>query len=576
MGYLNAFRTSCFITLLLLLSSQGNSLAAPPSDGSNSTITVDEQWAGNESLNGNVVVSSGTTLTISGNISVSEGSTITVSDGGTLDIDSGSMYAESENNWLTVRPNDASIEVPLQGIGGDTTIRVYFSNNITSGTSLKAGFDGSALQDVTGNYADLTSNLPASTAYAKIILQTPSLDIVQITRITVLEGSNNNDVDDIRTLVYHNMKADGEISWNINIQQGGTLHTNSASLSSINLDCFGNCSLTTTALRTFEPIDLGATGKLDLDECNLNGSTEDEDVEASLGAQVNWDEDSIGTGGEVDRWIINSNEQTLTAPFSQVEVGIEGLGYHNLSKNVSTGIDGTATISPRIVQWMDSSGIVNSDDATIVSIRFKGAEDSWGVFYGDPQSLGTGDIELSLNLPVISITSLEVMDSEATSGDSVDVKATVKNDGVTASIKLICEDSSGDDVSTSPTYIPVNATSGESVVVEFTWTQYSDGKESLTCKPYVVDAFSDNPDIVLGDSSSATSGELDWQEPIEANDGGVVTIIIVVISIAVAALLFMSKRVQPEKEYDVEVSEDEDSAAEESEDSEEVVEESED
>ncbi len=579
MRRLSAFRNSCLVVLLILLSIQSNTIAAPPSDGSNSTITSDEEWSSDGVFDGSVVIASGATLTVSANMTIAEDSSITVSQGGTLDIDSGSMHAESENYWLTVYPNEASIEVPLQGIGGDTTIRIYFSNNITSGTSLKAGFNGSALQDVTGNFVDFTSNLAPSTDYAKIDLQTPSLNTVHITRITVLEGSDNNDVEDIRSLVYRNMKADGAISWSINIQQGGTLHTNSATLSSINLECFGNCSLTATTMRTFEPIDLGATGTLNLDDCNLNGSITDEDVKGSLGAQVNWDEDSEGTGGDVDRWTIKSHEQTLTAPLFQVEIGIEGFeqnGYFNLPMNVSTGTGGTATLPPRIVQWMDSSGTVNSDNATIVSIRFKGAEDSWGIFYGEPQALGTDDVELSLDLPEISITSLEVVDSEATSGDPVVVKATVKNDGATASIKLICEDSSGGDVSTSPTFIPVNATSGQSVVVEFTWTQYSDGKESLSCEPVVPNAFSDNPDMVLGDSSSATSGELDWQEPIEANDGGMVTIIIVAISIAVAALLFMSKR-ETDKEYDVEVPEDEDSDAEESEDAEEeAIEESED
>ena len=575
MRRLSAFRNSCLVALLILLSVQSGTIAAPPSDGSNSTITSDEEWSSDGVFNGSVVIASGATLTVSANMTIVEGSSITVSQGGTLDIDSGSMHGESNDTWLSMIRDEASIEVPLQGIGGEITIRLFFTAELTEGT-LKAGFTGSELQNVSGRHADFTSNVAVSTDSVQIDLQAAGFMAVKVSAITVLEGSNNDDVEDLRSLVYYNMKADGIATWNIAVSEGGILQAESTSMSGIDLNCLGDCSLNSTTMQTFEPIDLGATGTLNLDDCNLNGSITYEDVKGLLGAQINWDSDSIGTGGETDRWIIELSGQTLSAPLSGVEITLQGLGYWNTSTQVTTGSDGTATLTTRIIQWMDSSGQIESEDAKITSVLYTATANGWGTFSGQTGPLGTEDTAVSLSLPEISVISVELLEEEGNSGKSVDVKASIKNDGASANIRLSCTDSNGADVSTYPSSIPVNATSGETVEVEFTWTQFSDGKETLTCEPMIPSAFSENPDMVLGDSSSATSEELDWQEPIEANDGGVVTIIIVAISIAVAALLFMSKRVQSDKKYDVEVPEDEESTVEESEDAEEATDESED
>ncbi len=570
-----AYRTIATLVLMLLLSNLTTTIAAPPSDGSTSTISIDESWNDDSVFNGTVVVASGATLTISSNLTVATGSSITVSDGGTLLLDSANVQSEDNDTWLSMIRTTASLEIPLQGIGGEVTVRLHFTAQLTEGT-LKAGFNGTELQNVGGSQADLTTTLEAGTNSVQIDFEAAGFLVVKISGIDVLEGSDNDAIEDLRGLDYINMKADGVTTWGITIAQGGTMNIDSSLLIGVDMNCFGTCTLSSATMHSFAPIDLSASGNLTLDSSNLNGSITYEDVKGLLGAQIEWDDNSIGTGGDTDRWIIEIQGQTLTAPLSGVMITLEGLGYWNSSSQVSTGSDGTATLPSRIVQWMDSSGVVSSENSQITGVTFSEASNSWGTFSGATSALGIEDVSITLNLPMISVLSIEVLDEKSMTSESVDVKATVKNDGAAATIRLSCTDSTGADVSTYPTAIPVNASAGATVEVEFTWTQYQKGEESLTCTPMIPSAFSEHETLVLSDASSASSQSIDWEAPIDPNEGGMVTTIIVVIVIAIGALLYYSRQVQA-KEYDVEIEEDdateqdvsEDGGVEDSDDSEE-------
>lgn len=553
-----AYRTIATLVLMLLLNNLTTITAAPPSDASTSTISVDENWSDDAIFNGSVIVASGATLTISSNLTVATGSSITVSDGGELVMDSATMQSEANDTWLSMIRTTASLEIPLQGIGGEVTVRLYFTAELTQGT-LKAGFNGTELQDVGGDHTDLTTTLTASTNSVQIDLEAAGFIAIKISGIDVLEGSDNDAIEDLRGLDYHNMKADGVTTWNLAISSGGTLNTVSSMLNGVDLNCLGTCTLASTSMHTFAPIDLGATGSLSLDSSDLNGSITYEDVKGLLGAQIDWDANSTGTGGETDRWILENQGQTLTAPLSGVAITLEGLGYWNTSTQVSTGSDGTVTLSSRIVQWMDSSGVVSVEDSQITGVTYSEASNSWGTFSGSTGPLGTGDVTLTLNLPMISVLSVEVLDDKSMTSESVDVKATIKNDGAAATIRLSCTDSTGADVSTYPTAIPVNASAGVTIEVEFTWTQFQKGEESLICTPMIPSVFSEHQTLILSDASSATSQSTDWEAPIDPNEGGMVTTLIVVIVITIGALLYYSKRA-PAKEYDTVIEEEEESA----------------
>jgi hypothetical protein len=201
---------------------------------------------------------------------------------------------------------------------------------------------------------------------------------------------------------------------------------------------------------------------------------------------------------------------------------------------------------------MDSSGVVSSEDSQITGVTYSEASNSWGTFSGSSGPLGTDDVTLTLNLPMLSILSLDVLDDKSMTSDSVDVKVSVKNEGASATIRLSCTDSSGADASTYPSSIPVNASAGATTDVEFTWTQFQKGEESLICTPMIPSAFSEHESLVLTNTSSATSQSIDWEAPIDPNEGGMVTTLIVAIVIAIGALLYYSKRA-PAKEFDTDI-----------------------
>ena len=60
------------------------SASEPPDGGASITITGEHVWNNDDTLNGNVIISSGATLTFFQELTVADGSQILVEEGGTL------------------------------------------------------------------------------------------------------------------------------------------------------------------------------------------------------------------------------------------------------------------------------------------------------------------------------------------------------------------------------------------------------------------------------------------------------------------------------------------------------------
>ena len=88
------------------------SASEPPDGGASITITGEHTWSQDDTLNGSVIVSSGATLTIQQTeLTVSTGSQILVEEGGTLDLDGGSLIAENtETGYQWMRNNDEGLD----------------------------------------------------------------------------------------------------------------------------------------------------------------------------------------------------------------------------------------------------------------------------------------------------------------------------------------------------------------------------------------------------------------------------------------------------------------------------------
>lgn len=563
-------RNSIICVLILLLTSTLPSLADAPTDGSTITITSDESWSSSTTLSGNVTIASGATLTIDSNTDVAISSSITVSNGGNLVIDSSSVSAQEQVVWLAMDDSNAQIAIPLQGTGGDVLIKFTFKDPLTE-NNLDAGFASSDLTSQSGEDAEFTTTLAQGVTEVSINLSAAGWQAVKITGVDIIESGTGSSVEDIRSLQYTGFKAGAVASWSLNIMEGGGLLSTNSDINDVDLACFGTCILNQTTMQSFEPIDLSDSGIITLINSNLNGSITDEDIRGLPGAEINWNATN-GSGGYTDRWIIERIGQKITTALPGVLIQLTELGYYNKSRTVTTDLNGMATLPTRIIQWMDSSGEEHNESARIKNISFTKAS-AWGDFTGPLGLLGSDDTTVSLDLPMISVTSVEIDDSEANVGEPVSATATVRNDGAAATIKLTCTDSSGADVRTSPSYIPVEAGAQSTTIVEFTWIQDSSGDESITCSPLIPSAFSNFENLVLTEQSSANSSSMKWIAPVDLGTNMAIWLMVAVI-VGVGALLAFTKKGGVEEEKgEVALPEDEEAEDLESTETEEEVEE---
>ena len=562
-------RNSIICVLILLSMGALPSLADAPTDGSTITITSDESWSSSTTLNGNVTIASGATLTIDSNIDIATSSSITVSSGGNLVIDSSSISAQEQVVWLAMDDLNAQITIPLQGTGGDVLIKFTFKDSLAE-NNLKAGFAGSELTSQSGEDAEFRTTLPQGVTEVSINLSTGWL-AAEISGVDIVESGTGSSVEDIRSLQYTGLKAGAEAPWSLNIMEGGGLLSTNSYINDVDLACFGTCILNQTTMQSFEPIDLSDSGIITLMNSNLNGSITDEDIKGLPGAEINWNATN-GSGGYTDRWIIERIGQKITTALPGVLIQLTELGYKNESRTVTTDLNGMATLPTRIIQWMDSSGEEHNESARIENISFSRAS-AWGDFTGPLGLLGSSDTTVSLDLPMISVISVKIADSEANVGDSVSATASVRNDGAAATIKLTCTDSSGADVRTSPSYIPVEAGAQSTTAVEFTWIQDSSGDESITCSPLIPSAFSNFESLVLTEQSSANSSSMKWIALVDSGTNMTIWLMVAVIVGVGALLAFTKKGGVVEENGEVALPEDEEAEDPESTETEEAVEE---
>jgi stage V sporulation protein SpoVS len=442
--------------------------------------------------------------------------------------------------WLEMDDMSAQIKIPLQGTGGDVSIKFTFKDSLGE-NNLKAGFTGSELTSQSGVEAQFTTNLAQGETEVSINLSAAVWRSVQITEVDIVESGTASSVENLRSLQYTDLKAGAVATWSLNVMEGGSLLSSQSSINGVDLVCFGTCTLNQTTMQSFEPIDLSDSGIITLIDSNLNGSITDEDIKSHPGSEINWDATTAGSGGNTDRWTIEIVGQNITSPLPGVLIQLAELGYWNVSKTITTDANGMYTLPSRIIQWMDSSGEVHSESPRIVNISFIKAS-TWGDFTGPLGLLGSDDITLSLDLPMISVLSVDIDDdSDANIGDSVSVTAKVKNDGAAATIALTCTDSNGIDVSTMPTFIPVEAGAQSTTTVQFKWVYYSSGEESITCSPLIPPSLEGFEDLVLTEQSSANSSSMKWIAPVDSGANIAIWLMVAVI-VGIGALLTFTKK----------------------------------
>ena len=527
---------------------------SPPSDGSSITITESTVWGDDASLDGSVSIANGAILDVTANISIAFNSSINVQSGGTLNLDQGSLWSENTPAWLQMSDFNSSLTIPLDGSSGSLTVKVDFTqsfndtqpyNDSEPWVSVWLGNEDSV--NVSGNSIDVTTESDGNDSIVLNLNANGFYSWVVIDEITIAQSTGSEKVGDLWSLEKNNLLFTGFSSWGLDVEQGGVLSITNSTIRGVDLNCDGDISIIDSAISRFDHLEIGSTGSIDVIRSNLSGSIDDEDIEAKVGANVSWDEESTGSGGVVDRYTIILPQQTITTPLPLTEVDFAGLGYNNVSGTYSSDLAGNIQLpNNRIVAWMDSDGNHHTDQASVQSVVFDGVTESWGVFYSNqtiPFSLGLNPtVNLGLNLPLVQVTKVEFVESvdEVDTNQPVKMKVTVSNSGASASIRLACKVNEID-ANTNPLTIPIEVAANSENTAEFYWTYTSEGSAQLNCNPLLPSAFKDFSDLVMevSDEEATTT----FVAPIEADEGGIVTIMLIAIVIVVIGVIFAAGKI---------------------------------
>ena len=345
-------RTALSLTLLLIvttLSTLAGVHAEAPSDGTTVIISADETWNGTNTMNGNLIVESGATLTIEGDVTLATGNSITVEEGATLTV-TGSLLGEELDSGLAVFDNPQSktqlhmnfAETGQLRINFDQTIPTSAIFNMTIGdqTVDAAGKDHIFI-DVTLNGSDLLADFHIYYAFE-----------IQIISVQALHsGSAQSPILSASELNHTN----GSLIWNsasfaLDVQ--GTLHLDGATLYGAELTCSGVCEMHSSTLIGSAPINVDDGTSIVVNSSSILGSRTDEDIIVHDLAEITYT-DNQGTGGVTDGWIRLLSQRQIQTNAGNITVHQTGIGYGGSTRDDFTDSNGLIDIGGS--EWLSES-----------------------------------------------------------------------------------------------------------------------------------------------------------------------------------------------------------------------------
>ena len=122
-------RLACLLVGLLLMTVP-LALASPPTGGETSNVDQNETWTEDATMDGHVVVASGSTLTVNANITMETGSSITVEEGGQLVVTNGALLSDDLNAGLMVNSMFAELTLNFGDIADEGIVQLKFDHEI--------------------------------------------------------------------------------------------------------------------------------------------------------------------------------------------------------------------------------------------------------------------------------------------------------------------------------------------------------------------------------------------------------------------------------------------------------------
>lgn len=535
--------SALLLTMLLLTVPLAG--AAPPASGEDATVTTNENWSDDTTMNGHVTVANGSTLTISANITMETDSSITVEEGGNLVITNGALLSNDMNSGIRVNDFLASVTLNFGDLGQDGIVQLKFDHDIPSNT----------LFNIT--MGNVTVNASAS---------------MQQTGTTIIEFDANFTGEDLivsfdtyyfnptyllwakaiyggGTIITHQAQDmtstnNAPLYWfqsGFDLIAHGSLSVISSAVNGANISCHKVCSFDDASLMGSAPITASTDASVSVTDTSISGSRSDEDIVLHDDAAITYT-NSQGTGGTTDGWIRLLSQRVLQTNIPNGSLDITDLGYGKSDWNALTDSSGRivlvsddpTTEHKRIVEWMDGNGIVKQEQSTItLSI---GSSSPWGSYATTVDAPQTAFGTIELLLPYITVSSIEPESNTATVNRSIGAMVTVTNTGdVSTSANFRCY-VDGEDADTQPSTLTTTVAPGESKKIPIVWYMYEGGMQSLDCKAFLPATFSEIGEFVT-DLNGTSSDEINWVYAEEVEETPYIIYIVVIIAFMGLALV---------------------------------------
>ena len=562
-----------FLIIIMLMLTSLSTLTTvssePQTDGSIKTISSSEIWASDGPLDGDVIVSSGSVLTVNGDITVADQSSILIEEGGVLELN-GKLVGENLNAVLRVA-NESVLVADFGSLTGPGQLIINFDQyvtvdqycNVTIGGELtNISGQSKAEIDVTfdGNPFNVTFDI-----YSFIL---PEISTIQ-----------SRDVNGaIQTILAQDINQTGSgIVWkggaSFDVTIEGTMRSAGGEFQGADITCAGECILQNSTLIGSAPINVNNGTSLTAETSSILGSRTDEDIVLHDSAVINYDTNTmIGTGGYTDAWIRLLSQRVIQTNLMDAgaTVHFEGIGwYGDNGDNIldeNGRVDIGTTEARRIVEWVDGNGVYGSEDSEVL-ITLNGGVTTWSEGYDvliEPAP-STPYHEVSIDLPFVSIDSVVAEDTSGTANKGLGVMVTVSNTG-DAPVKTNIRCYEGNDLADTTTLL-VSLDVDETKKIPTTWWANASGSKALTCKALVPTGFNSLA-TTLTSSSGATSSEISFKDAEETEDAPIILYGVLLVFILIGTAVFTKRSAvigsndeeeSEEKQYDEEILDEADS-----------------
>jgi len=517
-------------------------------DGSSRTIDSSQTWSNDGTLNGKVTIIDGGVLTIDGSIDVEAGSEITVESGGSLLLNGDLNAAESTNEVYMEVYQNTFLEPYFEGLIDSGTMRINMAKEFFTSMEVHINVTGTNITWNGDNYVDFAvefNDAPTNVNFSGFWQFPVWIDSIQafdsngaIYTLDADEWNHNNGV--LKT-------EEGEPSFSITV--AGEFSSSGGTISGADISCLGSCSITNSTLLWSAPINVYDSGQLAAETSIINGSRSYEDIIVHDSATIVYNTETMtGTGGPTDMWIRLLSQRIIETNLKDAPASVhyEGLGYLasngdlmlNENGTINLGESSNPTVSKylRMVEWVDSSGMLSQEDGLIM-ITLNGGSSVWNSDYSitlDPAP-ATPTYVTNIELPFVVIDEVAPEDTQGIADRGLGVMLTVSNTGnVDVSTNIRCYEGA-DEADMATIFVTLSA--GQTKEVPAIWYANSSGAKSLNCKVSIPSFFGQ----LSGDLASldGTDSELvSFKEAEDREDAPLILYSAIVIVIIIATVLF--------------------------------------